>query len=295
VVGRELPGGHRVAVVDGGDEAGAEGLEAAVLLFLLLFFGGKERGGKRKKKVRASSFLLFSGLAPLPLFLSPKKKETPSSSPGERVHVPGERPQPRGCVVGDVAQQVLDADILGLGRGNRGRHVGEDLPVATLARLADVVDGGVGRGRETVLLVVVVSRRRRRRRSRGRRGRSDAGRLADDEHRPRAKLSQEGVDREVVGAEPGARGVPADDALAGWRVCAYARVGVFEKRGGELKKKRERGEGVSRAIVVVAGRAKKNAKNSPLTLRNIPSIASAYEWSKNQIEGSRSSSSKGTK
>jgi len=62
-----------------------------------------------------------------------------------------------------------------------------------------------------------------------------------------------------------------------------------------LKKKRERGEGVSRAIVVVAGRAKKNAKNSPLTLRNIPSIASAYEWSKNQIEGSRSSSSKGTK
>ena len=33
---------------------------------------------------------------------------------------------------------------------------------------------------------------------------------------------------------------------------------------------------------------------SPLTLRNMASIASAYEWSKNQTAGSRSSSSKGT-
>lgn len=59
----------------------------------------------------------------------------------------------------------------------------------------------------------------------------------------------------------------------------------------------ESGALLSRAIVVAVVVEEEKTPPplvSPLTLRNIPSIASAYEWSRNQIEGSRSSSSKGT-
>lgn len=103
MVGRELSRRDRVAVVDGGDEAGAEGLEAAVddcfgSLFLCVGGGEKE----------VSLLLLFFGLAPFRLSLSPNSEQhkTPLSllSPSERCHVPRERPQARRGVVGDVAK-----------------------------------------------------------------------------------------------------------------------------------------------------------------------------------------------
>ena len=167
-------------------------------------------------------------------------------------------------------------------------HFAGSLASLAAAGLADVVDSGVSRGRETVLLIIFVAVNRRSRGSRsGRRG--DTGRLADDEDGSRAELAQEGVDGEVVGPEPGARRVPADDALAGWK--RGSRVGGVKRERREVSLFEER-RGVLRAIV--GERKNANERNSPLTLRNIASIASAYEWSKNQIEGSRSSSSKGT-
>ena len=77
-------------------------------------------------------------------------------------------------------------------------------------------------------------------------------------------------------------------------VCVVGGGLFWKEREGKVREKEER-RFCCCAIVGVEMRKEKTKKNNaPLTLRNMPSIASAYEWSRNQIEGSRSSSSKGT-
>jgi len=191
LVGRELAGRDGVAVVDGGDETGTEGFEAAVLVLVVVVFfivGWREsRKKKREKKVSFFCFFVFSSL-----FLSLRFSLFPPTnySPRQRRHVPCQRPQPRRGVVGHVAEQVLHAHVLGLGRRDRRWDVDEDFTRSSSSAggLADVVDGGVGRGREAVLLlllVVVVGG------FSGSSGRAapDARRLADDEDGPGAEFT----------------------------------------------------------------------------------------------------------